>query len=213
MKISGADSVLIRHQIDRACDRLYHCHQVSLVNYARQRGCDEHEAWDLVQDLFLRLFRREMILPLAGKSPEIQRSFLLRTLKWMVFNRHRHKVAEKRFRGAAPESLNVMLDQGIEIAHAETPEFEIDRAWAVSLVDRCLLRLRSCVKPSTWNTVEDSITGRKEPGEPLRTTSAHRVATHRAKTRLKQFITSEIGAGTNIREASHILFQAVSPRQ
>ncbi len=212
MKISGADSVLIRHQVDHACDRLYCMHQVSLVNHARQRGCDEHEAWDLVQDLFLRMFRRKLILPLAAKSPDIQRAFLLRTLKWMVNNHHRHKIAEKRFNGASPESLNEMHDQGVEIPHSETPDYEIDKAWALSLVDRCLVRLRACVKPTTWESFEESITGRKEPRDTQQSTSAHRVATHRAKTRLKQFILSEVGPGTNIQEARRILFQAVSPR-
>jgi DNA-directed RNA polymerase specialized sigma24 family protein len=212
MEMNCADSAAMRHQVDHACDRLYRMHQVSLVNHARHRGCDEHEAWDLVQDLFLRMFRRKLILSLAAKSPDIQRAFLLRTLKWILNNHHRHKMAEKRFKGASPESLNEMHDQGVEIPHSETPDFEIDKAWAVSLVDRCLLRLRACVKPTTWESFEESISSRKDPSETQRTTSAHRVATHRAKTRLKQFILSEVGAGSNIKDARRILFQAVSPR-
>ena len=172
--------------VDHACDHLYRCHQMSLVNFARVSGCDEHEAWDLVQDLFLRLFCRGMIQPLYSHPEEIQRAMLLRTLRWILINLNRHRSRLRRGGGQTPESLEMLMEQGVEFATRATPSSEYDRQWAHGVMDRCLSRLRGSIRPAAWHAFESSLHGTELSGS-----SAKRVAAHRARARLRQMIRIE----------------------
>jgi DNA-directed RNA polymerase specialized sigma24 family protein len=136
--------------VDHACDHLYRRHQSSLVSFACLRGCDEHEAWDLVQELFLRAFRFGMIQPLFSRSEEMQRAWLLRTLRWMLINLHRRRTRLRRGGGQALESLDLLIEDGVEFSSAGTPAGDFDRQWACAVLDRCLSRLRSSIKPAAW---------------------------------------------------------------
>ena len=171
--------------VDHACDHLYRRHQVSLVNFARLRGCDEHEAWDVVQELFLRAFRLGMILPLASRTEEMQRTWLLRSLRWMLINLHRRRTRLRRGGGHALESLDLLIEEGFDFATAGTPAAEYDRQWAAAVLDQCLACLRGSIKPAAWMAFDSAMHGADAP-----TTPARRVAAHRARVRLRQMIRS-----------------------
>lgn len=171
--------------VDHACDHLYRRHQLSLVNFARRRGCDEHEAWDVVQEVFLRVFRLGMVLPLSSRSEEIQRIWLLRTMRWMLINQHRRRTRQRRGGAAGIESLDQLLDEGLEIASGDTPEAHHDRHWAMHTIERGLLKLRAATKPAVWLVMQNALWGTDSP------TGAQRVAAHRARVRLRECIRNE----------------------
>jgi len=185
--------------VDHACDHLYRRHQSSLVSFACLRGCDEHEAWDLVQELFLRAFRFGMIQPLFSRSEEMQRAWLLRTLRWMLINLHRRRTRLRRGGGQALESLDLLIEDGVEFCSAGTPAGDFDRQWAAAVLDRCLSRLRSSIKPAAWRAFESALQGAEAPNTP-----AMRVAAHRTRVRLRQLI--------RVEACEEALLQAVSSR-
>lgn len=188
-----------RSQADLACDTLYRLHQDSLVRFARLRGCDEHEAWDVVQELFLRVFRTGMILALSTRGEDWQRAWLLRTLRWMICNHHRHRTTLKRGSGAALESLDQLLDDGLDVPCHDTPATEHDRRWALSVLERGIGRLRASMRPAAWAGVESSLFNGVSAATP-----AARVAAHRARVRLRELIRGE--------SCEAALYQAASTR-
>jgi RNA polymerase sigma factor (sigma-70 family) len=172
--------------VDHACDNLYRRHQVTLVNFARLRGCDEHEAWDVVQELFLRVFRLGMVLPLSSRTEEMQRTWLLRTLRWMLINLHRRRTRLRRGGSYSIESLELLTEEGREFSAVGTPAGEYDRQWAVSVLERCLSHLHQSSKPDAWMAFEAGLTGSE-----TRSTPAMRVAAHRTRVKLKRLIRVE----------------------
>ncbi|MBK8038803.1 MAG: hypothetical protein IPK22_16980 [Verrucomicrobiaceae bacterium] len=169
--------------VDHACDHLYRRHQVSLVNFARLRGCDEHEAWDVVQELFLRVFRLGMVLPLSSRTEEMQRTWLLRTLRWMLINLHRRRTRLRRGGGSALESLDLLTEEGREFPAVGTPAGEYDRQWAVTVLERCLSHLHQTSKPDAWMAFEAGLSDSE-----ARSTPAMRVAAHRTRVKLRRLI-------------------------
>jgi DNA-directed RNA polymerase specialized sigma24 family protein len=202
-KANSGDSV------DSKWDRLYQRHQLSLVRYACQRGCDEHEAWDVVQELFLRVHRRGMLVSLVAKTEEMQRAWLMRTLLWVIHNARRHKLAIRRSGGYVAESLDAMMESGQEVGCHSTPASEYDRAWAASVVERGLSRLRSLLTSSAWQCIESSILGQDASEYDQRPSPKLRVAVHRARLRLRGFLTMEAGAGSDLSVGKLRLLQAL----
>lgn len=172
--------------VDHACDHLYRRHQLSLVNFARHRGCDEHEAWDVVQELFLRVFRLGMIQPLSSRTEEMQRTWLLRTLRWMLINLHRRRTRLRRGGGSTLESLELLTEEGREFPAVGTPAGDYDRQWAVTVLDRCLSRLHQTSKPDTWMAFEAGLSDSE-----VNRTPAMRVAAHRTRVKLRRLIRVE----------------------
>jgi DNA-directed RNA polymerase specialized sigma24 family protein len=196
-------------QADSDWDRFYQSHQLSLVRYATLRGFDEHEAWDIVQELFLRVHRKGMLELLVAKSEEMQRAWLMRTLLWMIHNARRHKLAIRRSGGHVPESLDLLLESGQEVAIHSTPASEYDRAWAKSVMERGLSRLRSLLTSSAWQGIESSILGQDASEYDRRPSPKLRVAVHRARLRLRGFLTMEAGAGSDLSVGKLRLLQAL----
>lgn len=199
--------------LQQTCEALYRQHHAMLIGFARQRGCDEHEAWDAVQDLFVRLLQSSTHTRLITWAPEHQRAWLLCTLRRLIHNQHRDRTRIKRGSGLAHESLEGLLAEGIDIPTHTTPATEHDRRWALGVVERGLARLRHALKPAVWTQLEselwDSPSGLERPVAVLESSSAptrshdrcssadasrRRVARHRARTRLRQVILRESSA-------------------
>ncbi len=209
--VEAADSC---RKLDQACELLYQSHQLCLVKFACQRGCDEHEAWDAVQELFLRIFRIGMLEHLCTKPLEWQRAWLLRTLNWIVLNKWRHKNALRRGDGSLTVSIDALLEAGSDLPGPGSPETEHDRAWIMSMIERGVNRLRSSVGDLQWKRIEPTLFGMDSAEDVPDYTPALRVAVHRARSRLRDMIASEAGVGAGVGAGSEqgkaVLFQALA---
>lgn len=140
----------------------------------------------MVQELFLRVFRLGLIVPLASRTEEMQRSWLLRTLRWMLMNLHRGRTRLRRGGGHAFESLDSLVEEGFEFSAAGTPAEDLDRQWATAVLDRCLSRVCGSIKPAAWLAFEAGLDGTEYSSTP-----AARVAAHRTRVRLRKLIRVE----------------------
>lgn len=180
------ETVCEARETELACERLYRLHQTSLVTFARLRGCDEHEAWDVVQELFLRVYRLGIIMLLAARPEDMQRRWLLRTLRWLICNHHRGRGRVRRGGRMVIVSLEHFMQDGHDIPLHVTPATEHDRRRSLLLIERGLESLRLRARPAAWRELESSLC----QGIPA-STPAGRVALHRARAHLRDFIRRE----------------------
>lgn len=210
MTFPHAEAADSGRNLEQDCELLYQIHQLCLVNFARQRGCDEHEAWDAVQDLFLRSFRRGMLEALCTKPLEWQRAWLMRTLNWIVINKWRHKNAIRRSDGNLTLSIDTLLEQGWELSGPSSPEADYDRAWIRSVIERGVNRLRASFEDMQWQQIEPSLLGTDNAEDVADYTPALRVAVHRARVRLRNIIANEAGMDDGSKQGKAVLFQALA---
>lgn len=169
-----------------ACSILYDQHHAELLHLSRQRGVDEHEAHDLVQELFLRIFHLGLFRVLAERPYQARRAWLVRTLRWMIINQHRHRSRLRRGGAVCVESLEALVEQGHEITSGDAPDVLHDRRWAMNLLERGLIRLRSTLKPAAWPVMEGILAG-----DGPAASGKQRVAAHRARKHLRKMICVE----------------------
>jgi RNA polymerase sigma-70 factor (ECF subfamily) len=165
--------------------------------YVRRRGHGHHKAQDLTQGFFARLLERHD-LAAADQSRGRFRSFLLAACQHYLANRHDHETAKKRGGGRG----HVPLDLGDaarrfarEPAHADTPEREFDRQWALGLLDRTVEGLRAEYAESgrakLFDALKQCLTGRADVGyaelaqQLGMTVGAVKVAVHRLRQRYR----------------------------
>lgn len=109
--------------------------------YVRRRGVAHHQAQDLVQAFFVRLFEKRdwRVDPARGRF----RAFLAAALQHFLANQREHERAEKR--GGAAQHVSIEPDaEGryeLEAFDTETPERAYERAFALALLDQALARL------------------------------------------------------------------------
>lgn len=203
------DAYLDRASIERACECLYVSHRRRLVQYARLRGCDDDDAEDVVQELFLRLIRLGLLVRLSAESDATQTAHLTRTLRCMIMNQWRNSMRMRRGGGCAPLSLHDMMEDGQEVPCASNPSVDHDHAWAVNLLERGLELLRRRMGPVRWRSIEPSLMD-EAPSDGFRPAEvAQRVAAHRARIELRRFLTRETGFGSDTKRASLALFHAM----
>jgi RNA polymerase sigma factor (sigma-70 family) len=114
-----------------------------LYFYLRRKGLDNEAAKDIVQDFIASLIERRAIDkadPARGRF----RTFLLAALDNFLTDRKRKETRKKRGGGAALLSLDFAVgerDYALELEGGESPEKIAARAWALGLLDDCLLGL------------------------------------------------------------------------
>ena len=130
--------------VDEAMATLCETYWYPLYAFLRGRGRAPDEAEDLTQAFFVRVLEKgtlNHVDPARGRF----RSFLLTSLQNFASNEHDRQMAAKRHSGTPLLSLDVETAEGrfqIEPPTDETPERVFDRRWALTLLDRVLVRLR-----------------------------------------------------------------------
>lgn len=116
-----------------------------LYAYARHRGHRPPEAEDLVQGFFMRVLERHMFASLDAERGRF-RAFLLACFNHFMATEWAKSQTQKRGGG----QQTVPLDEATaeeryqrDFTHAESPEKDFDRAWALTLLERVFARLRS----------------------------------------------------------------------
>lgn len=128
---------------DAALESLCRQYWPPLYAYVRGRGHRPHDAQDLTQEFFARLLEKRW-LDAADRSRGKLRSFLLTAMKRFLANEWDRSRAAKR--GGLHNITSMDTEEGEKLLAAaatlpEEPGF--DRAWALTLLQSTLARLRA----------------------------------------------------------------------
>src|ERR1051326_1010448 len=131
-------------QATQALEEIFRSYWYALYAFIRRQGRSKEDAEDLVQGFFAQLLDRKY---LAGLSPDKGkfRAFLLASLKHYLANDWDRQRGQKRGGHARVLSLDwqdAETRYQIEPADDLSPDKLFDRAWAIMLLERVLVRLR-----------------------------------------------------------------------
>jgi len=212
-------------QTDRALEELCHTYWYPLYAYVRRQGHSKEDAEDLTQGFFACFLGRNYLEGLSSEQGRF-RAFLLAALKHFMANEWDKSQRQKRGGGAAPLSLDWQdADSRYQINPADqlSPDKLYDRAWAMTLLEQVITRLRG----------ESAAEGKGEVFEQLKpflmagqstipyadvavrlglNEGAARVAVHRLRKRYRELLRGEISQTlsdpADVEEEMRALFRA-----
>lgn len=177
-----------------------------LYAFIRRWGADPDAARDLTQGFFASLLERrdlELVRPERGRF----RTFLLASAKHFLLNESARRRAAKR--GGGADLLPLAFDEAegryqFEPVDVATPETLYERRWALTLIERVLVALRSdwqaTGRVAEFDELKESLLGSGPAGgygEAARrlgtTEGALRVAAHRLRRKFQARLRREIG--------------------
>lgn len=190
---------------DQALEALCRAYWYPLYAFLRRRGQGPEDAADLVQGFFAHFLGRQ---DLEGLDPARGRfrSWLLASLSNFVANERAREQTLKRGGGRA----RVSFDAGgaeerfqLEPVDERTPERLFDRAWALTVLERALERLRQEqrgeARRELFDRLRGHLSGQPEDGGLLgvaeavgSTTGAVKVALHRLRVRYRELLRREV---------------------
>jgi RNA polymerase sigma factor (sigma-70 family) len=176
-----------------------------LYAFVRRRGKSPHEAEDLTQEFFARLFEKDSLESVRREKGKL-RSFLLTVMKRFLANEYERANAQKRGGGKVPVPID--QDWAEERYHHEpadetTPEDHFERQWALTLLDNVLAQLRrefvAKEKAAQYEALKETLLGNPDHvpyaaiAERLGTTEgAVKTAVHRMRARYRELLHHEI---------------------
>lgn len=134
-------------ETDTALESLCRQYWLPLYHYARRFGLSVEDAKDVVQDFFAVVVVSRQAIGMANPERGSFRSFLL-----TAFQNHMHSCWEKgqavkRGRGVRPLSFDEVDDAGQPVlpepVDARTPEDAYEKAWAMSVWNHSVRRVRA----------------------------------------------------------------------
>lgn len=186
---------------ERALGELCELYWLPVYGYFRRSGNGVDESKDLTQSFFAMVLERNDFAK-AEKGRGKLRSYLLTAARHFAYDDWEKQKALKRGGEAQVFSIDAAEAEGWygELEEGGTAEEFFDRQWAIAILDRAMLALRE----------EYRRLGREEQFECLRscliaeggyaeaasragmTEGATRVAAHRMRKRLRQFVEDEV---------------------
>jgi len=139
-----------------------------VINFLRSRGHSAEVSEDLAQEFFMHLLE-SAAWKRADRARGRFRTFLLGALMHVLDHRREHEQAKKRGGGLAVESLDALVESGLEPT-AIPPEVGrvFDREWALSLVEGALAGLEQEFTNEPRDAENYLILKRFLPGTPQR---------------------------------------------
>lgn len=215
-------------QADVALEELCRTYWYPLYAYVRRHGHSREDAEDLTQSFFARFLQKNYLEKLRAEHGKF-RAFLMAALKHFLANEWDRANRQKRGDGVLPLSLDWQdADQRYTIEPADnlSPDKIYDRAWAVTLLERVISRLRdenaapdkaaafAALKP--FLTVgSNDIPYAKAAGELGMTEGAARVAVLRLRRQYRKLLREEISQTLSdpaqVEDELNTLFGAFSP--
>lgn len=176
-----------------------------LYAFLRRQGHNAEDAQDLTQGFFARLLEKGWLHDVRPERGRF-RSFLLASLSHYVSNERDRARALKRGGPLPPISLEIETAEGLyqlEPRDDVTPERVFDRRWALTLLDRVLVRLKDEFhergKADLFETLKVFLDGDrsgdsyKDVGAALdMSEGAVKVAVHRMRRRFRDILRDEI---------------------
>jgi RNA polymerase sigma-70 factor (ECF subfamily) len=191
---------------DVALEELCRTYWYPLYAYVRRRSHSREDAEDLTQSFFARFLQKNYLEKLRGEHGKF-RAFLLASLKHFLANEWDRARRQKRGGGVPPLSLdwqNADTRYQIEPADPLSPDKIYDRAWAMTLLERVIGRLREENAAEGKGALFEGLKSFLTPGwDDIRhaeaaaglamTEGAARVAVHRLRRRYRELLREEIG--------------------
>ncbi len=128
-----------------ALEELCRTYWFPLYAYVRRQGESKEDAEDLTQAFFARFLAKNYLEGLRSERGKF-RAFLLAALKHFLANEWDKARRQKRGGGVAPLALDWQdADTRYQLEPADrlSPDKLYDRAWAVTLLERVIARLRA----------------------------------------------------------------------
>jgi RNA polymerase sigma-70 factor (ECF subfamily) len=193
-------------QAEVALEELCRTYWYPLYAFIRRQGHAREDAEDLAQAFFARFLAKNYLEKLSSEKGKF-RAFLLAALKHFLANEWDRANRQKRGGGVTPLSLDWQsADTRYQIDPADnlTPDKLYDRAWAVTLLERVIVRLRdeNCAEGKAklfeqlkpFLMVGKSVVPYAQAAVALELTEgAARVAVHRLRRRYRELLRQEIG--------------------
>lgn len=151
MSVATHESLLVRLQdIEDASawDEFYETYRSFIFNFARQRGCSEAMAQDVLQETlmtFIRIMPRFKYDPGRGRF----RAFLLTVVKSRIVDAFRR---DQKQRGMPTSEIEVDLSGTIPDEWHENWEREWERQWAQHIMLEALKRVQCKVRPHVYES-------------------------------------------------------------
>jgi RNA polymerase sigma factor (sigma-70 family) len=127
-----------------ALEALCRTYWFPLYAFVRRQGRNPHDAQDLTQEFFARLLEKGYLNSAAQEKGRF-RTFLLVALKRFLANEWDRQHAQKRGGSALIVPIDPELAESRFMAgpvHELQPDLLFDRQWALTLLDRTMMRLR-----------------------------------------------------------------------
>ena len=212
-------------QADMALEELCRTYWYPLYVYVRRQTPTREDAEDLTQAFFARFLEKNYLAAISSESGRF-RAFLLAALKHFLANEWDRANRQKRGGGATLVSLDWQdADTRYQIDPPDnlSPDKLYDRAWAVTMLERVIARLRD----ENTNEGKAGLFGQLKPflmvgksaipyaqvADSLKLTEgAVRVAVHRLRVRYRELLRDEvrqtISDPTQVEEEMQTLFSA-----
>jgi RNA polymerase sigma-70 factor (ECF subfamily) len=192
-------------QADAALEELCRIYWYPLYAYVRRQGHSREDAEDLTQGFFARLLEKKYLEGVTSEKGQF-RAFLLMAVKRFIANEWDRANTQKRGGGVAPLSLDWQdADARYQINPADllSPDKLYDRAWAMILLERVIIRLRdehvAEGKAAQYEQLKPFLMTAKSELPYLEAATALnmnegavRVAVHRLRRRYRQLLREEI---------------------
>jgi RNA polymerase sigma factor (sigma-70 family) len=197
-----------------------------LYFYLRRRGCEVHQAEDLLQGFILRMLEKGYLENVVSGRGRF-RNFLLVSLRNYLASDHERTSAQRRGGQAITHSLDIQAAEGryqADPAHELTAERLFDRAWALGLLEQSLVRLseawRMAAKERQLEALKvflaphsEAISYREAAGKLGLTEGAVKTAVHRLRTQFRQILCELVAATLDreelLEDEIHRLFAAL----
>ena len=214
-------------QSARALEELCRIYWYPLYAYVRRQGYSKEDAEDSTQAFFARLLEKNSFDGLSAERGKF-RAFLLASLKNFLVNEWKRAHRQKRGGTAPTLSLDWQdADSRFQIDPADclSPDKLYDRAWAITLLDRVIARLRrECADDGKAQLFEQlkSFLVLGKGAIPYAQTAATlglnettlRVVVHRLRKRYRELLRDEISQTLSepgqVEEEMRALFEAFS---
>jgi DNA-directed RNA polymerase specialized sigma24 family protein len=192
-------------QADVALEELCHTYWYPLYAYVRRQGHSREDAEDFTQGFFARLLEKNYLEGVSSDKGKF-RSFLLMAVKRFLANEWDRANRQKRGGGALVLSLDWQdADARYQINPADhlSPDKLYDRAWAIILLERVIIRLRdehvAEGKASLYEQLKPFLMAGKSELPYVQAAAALtmnegavRVAVHRLRRRYRELLREEI---------------------
>lgn len=132
-----------------------------LYAFVRRTGRSPEDAQDLTQAFFARLLVQNRLDAAAPEKGRF-RTFLLVSLKRFLTTEWRRGQAQKRGGGIDHVSMSILEAEdryAAEAAERMSPEALFDRQWAITILERAMLRLRDDYVGSERGVVYEALKG------------------------------------------------------